>query len=144
MIIAAWVIGGAPQGNPALLPKLQVPARVVSSSLVEDALTIETRNLLKEGLCVAGVNPLTDTVIDSAQVIAILPDGRIEPLVWLYHFDPKYRHNFLLRRPLNLPQGTLIESSAPLKFALETAARGTDGRKRPTPKTPKPGPSPEC
>ena len=130
MIIAAWVIGGAPQGNPALLPKLPAPARTVSSSSVEDALTIETRNVLKEGLCVAGVNPLTDTVVDSARVIAKLPDGRIEPLVWLYHFDPKYRHNFLFRRPLNLPKGTVIESSAPLRFALETVASGTDRRKR--------------
>ncbi len=45
----------------------------------------------------AGMSPLTNTAVDSARLIAKLPDGRIEPLVWLYHFDPKYRHSFTFR-----------------------------------------------
>ena len=125
MILAAWVIGGAPQGNPRLLPKLQGQVRSMTPPPLQEALIVQTRDILKNSICVAGVSPLADTPIDSARLIAKLPNGRIEPLVWLYHFDPKYRHSFTFRRPLNLPQGTVVESSAPLRFALETAAKSS-------------------
>jgi len=125
MILAAWVIGGAPQGNQRLLPKMPGQARTVTQPSLRDALIVQTRDVLKNSICVAGVNPLADTAVDSARLTAKLPDGRIEPLVWLYHFDPKYRHSFTFRRPLNLPQGTVVESSAPLRFALVTVAKSS-------------------
>lgn len=125
MILSAWVIGGAPEGNPRLLPKLQGPTRTATQPPLQDALIVQTRDILKHPICVAGVSPLADTPIDSTRLIAKLPDGRIEPLVWFYHFDPKYRHSFTFRRPLDLPEGTVVESSAPLRFALETAAKSS-------------------
>lgn len=125
MILAAWVIGGAPQGRSQFLQKLQGQAKTVAQPPLRDALIVQTRDILKNAIFAAGVTPLSDTLIDSARLTAKLPDGRIEPLVWLYHLDPKYRHSFTFRRPLNLPQGTVVESSAPLRFALETAAKGS-------------------
>jgi len=56
-----------------------------------------------------------------ARIVANLPDGRVEPLLWLYRFDPKWRRTFVFREPLNLPKGTVIASSTPLRFLLETA-----------------------
>jgi hypothetical protein len=44
----------------------------------------------------------------SLQVVAALPDGGIEPLIWLYQYNDKYRHPFLFRKGLNLPAGTVI------------------------------------
>jgi hypothetical protein len=44
----------------------------------------------------------------SLQIIATLPDGRVEPLLWLYEYKAKFAHPFLLRTPLKLPRGTLI------------------------------------
>jgi hypothetical protein len=120
MILAAWVIGGAPQGDPKLLPGLKAKVQTTSNVPLEVGLGVQTRAVLKRDLSVAAVSPITDVVIDSARLIAKLPDGRIEPLVWLYRFDPKYSHSFTFRRPLTLPHGTIVESSAPLKFALET------------------------
>jgi hypothetical protein len=119
MIIAAWVVGGAPKGNPALLPKQAVNSKGTAAIPVKDGLVVETRGELKEPLQAAGVRPLADQMVESARVTAKLPDGRIEPLVWLYHFDPKLGHTFTFRRPLELPPKTVIESSAPLRFALE-------------------------
>jgi hypothetical protein len=119
MIIAAWVVGGAPKGNPALLPKQAVNSKGTAAISVKDGLVVETRGELKEPLQAAGVRPLADQMVESARVTAKLPDGRIEPLVWLYHFDPKLGHTFTFRRPLELPPKTVIESSAPLRFALE-------------------------
>jgi hypothetical protein len=42
------------------------------------------------------------------RVTAVLPNGRVEPLVWLEGYDERYRHAFLLRRPIVLPAGTTI------------------------------------
>jgi hypothetical protein len=118
LIIAAWVIGGAPEGNPALLPK-SVPPTQPPAPRTQDAVTVLTRKVLEKPLEAVGVRPSPERPISSARIIAQLPDGKIEPLVWLYQYDPKWNRTFLFRKPLDLPQGTVIESSAPLRFAIE-------------------------
>ena len=45
----------------------------------------------------------------SMRILAKLPDGSIEPLVWLYEYKDQYKHPFLLRTPLTLPAGTVIK-----------------------------------
>jgi hypothetical protein len=120
LIIAAWVVGGAPVGNPDLLPKAPKPQPQAALPVMKDALTIDTRASLKQKLRVAGIRPLSNSAVESSRVLARFPDGRIEPLIWLYHFDPKYKQDFSFRRPLDLPPGTVVESSARLRFALET------------------------
>jgi len=120
LIIAAWVIGGAPQGDPQFLTKQQAKPLVPASPPTKDGLTIDTRTELKEPLQILGVRPLPQATVDSSRVTARLPDGAVQPLVWLYHFDPKYGHTFAFRKPLEVPKGTVIEASSPLRFALET------------------------
>jgi hypothetical protein len=120
LIIAAWVIGGAPEGNPNLLPVRPLPG-VPPPAPVNDALIVETRTTLKSALQVTGVRPMPQSSVESARLIARWPDGRIEPLVWLYRFDPKFRHTFTFQKPIELPAGALVESSAPLRYALETS-----------------------
>ncbi len=123
MIIAAWVIGGAPKGDPKLLPTLPPPApRRDTPSALHDAIVIQTRAELSARVNTAGIRPLPGDLVNSARVIARLPDGKIEPLVWLYRYDPKLNSVFTFREPLDLPIGTVVESSSPLRFALETVA----------------------
>jgi hypothetical protein len=43
----------------------------------------------------------------------VLPDGEVEPLIWLYEYRNSYRHPFLLRKALDLPAGTLIHGVPP-------------------------------
>lgn len=121
LIIAAWVVGGAPAGDSKLLPKGHAP-KAAEFSAVQDALTVNTRERLGKALRVVGIQPRPSSVVTSSKILARLPDGRIEPLVWLYQFDPKYKQRFRFRQPLDLPRGTLVESSTPLRFVLETAA----------------------
>ena len=45
---------------------------------------------------------------ESFQVVAVLPEGHVEPLLWLHGYDPRYAHPFLLRTRLRLPAGTVI------------------------------------
>ncbi len=122
MIIASWVIGGAPNGDPALLPKATRKDQPAISE-TQDVLTVTNKAVIRNLVAVTGIRPLTETMIDSARIVAFLPDGRIEPLIWLYHFDPKWSHAFHFRKPIALAAGTRVESSAPLRFALQREAR---------------------
>jgi hypothetical protein len=117
MIIAGWVIGGAPKGDPALLGKSS-PVITPTPSM-RDALVVTNRVTLTSPLAIDGIRPIESQAISSAKIIAKLPDGRIEPLVWLYRYDPKNSHAFHFRELLPLPAQTIVESSAPLRFALE-------------------------
>lgn len=124
MIIAAWVVGGAPEGNPAALPKLSSIAHPPPSpSLLADALVVRNRAKLVKGIEAAGIKPLESRTIPSAKLTATLPDGEILPLVWLYAFDGASKRTFTFRSAIDLPAGTLVESSTPLQFALETRIR---------------------
>jgi hypothetical protein len=118
MIFAAWVIGGAPQGDPALLQKQGHGKEAQPQAVGRDAVTAVTRVVLDRQVRANGIRPLADA--ESARIVARLPDGRVQPLVWLYRFDAKWNRTFFFREPIDLPQGTEVESSAPLKYAIET------------------------
>lgn len=120
MIIASWVIGGAPNGDPALLPKAIPSKPRPPVTATQDVLTVTNNAVVQSTLTVTGIRPLPSTIVVSARIVAFLPDGRIEPLVWLYQFDPKWNRVFQFRKPIALPAGTRVESSASLRFALES------------------------
>jgi len=121
MIVAAWVIGGAPQGDPEWLPKQAHGKSASPPPTIRGALTGGNQTTLTEAIQVAGIRPLSGSLIESARITARLPNGAFEPLVWLYHYDPKWRQDFLFREPVNLPKGTVLETTAPVRFVLETA-----------------------
>jgi hypothetical protein len=118
MTIAAWVIGGAPKGDAALLPKTWTPA--AHTPPAGHSLTGTTRLQLETSVHAVAIRPAPEQPVQSARIVATLPDGRVEPLLWLYRFDPKWQRTFVFREPLDLPKGTVVESSAPLRFLLET------------------------
>jgi len=120
MIIAAWVIGGAPQGNPDWLPKQAHGKPASPPASIKDALTGGNQTTLTEPIRLAGIRPLADSTVESARITARLPNGAVRPLVWLYHYDPKWNRDFLFREPILLPKGAVIETTAPVRFVLET------------------------
>jgi hypothetical protein len=120
MIIAAWVIGGAPQGDPAWLPKQAKGKPASPPPAIKNALTGGNQTNLSQPIVVAGIRPLADSVVESARITARLPNGSIQPLVWLYHYDPKWNRDFFFRELIRLPKGAVIETTAPVRFILET------------------------
>jgi hypothetical protein len=59
------------------------------------------------------------------QIVAVRPDGAVLPLLWLYEYSDRYRHAFLLRRPLELPAGTVIRGiRPPARIRLLPVERG--------------------
>ena len=121
-LIAAWVVGGAPEGDPAPLPPRNPAEDEAREESPRPSLAVSTRAVLTKPLTVVGIKPDPKEVVGSTRIVARLPSGRIEPLLWLYHYDPRWRRVFRFREPLALPRGTVIESSSPLRFALQSPA----------------------
>lgn len=129
LIIATWVIGGAPEGNPALLPSRSSQMSGQPAAGMRDAVVITTPATLHHPLAVAGIRPLSERTVNSARILAYLPNGDIEPLIWLYQFDPKWNRAFHFREPLELPAGSRITSTTPVRVALETDASSMHARR---------------
>lgn len=107
-LIDEWVEGGAPEGDPARLPK-EVP-HVARPALPHGGETIVDGKLtLKAPLTLVGIRPDSVPEGTSLQVIAERPDGSIEPLLWLYNYKPKFAHSYIYQKPLNFPAGTKVE-----------------------------------
>lgn len=117
MVIAAWVVGGSPKGDPAFLP-ISTPA-VNEHAAMQDALIVTDRLRLSRPLQIAGIRPIVSGKVDSTRITANFADGHVEPLLWLYQYDSAGNKVFAFREPVSLPRGTVLESSDPLRFALQ-------------------------
>jgi hypothetical protein len=125
-LISGWVEGGAPEGDPTLLPKapdFKAPAPAHRAPGQEIA--VEGRLTLQVPLQLVGISPRTLGEGESVQVIAERPDGTIDPLIWIYHYNPKFARIYFLSKPLSLPAGTKIVCSpqAVGAISLLSAAR---------------------
>lgn len=111
-LIADWVEGGAPEGDPQYLPALvpptstDVPAPAgipLRDGHRFDALTrlvaIAPPARLKQG--------------ETFQAVAELPDGGREPLLWIVNYQTRHRRPFTYRSPVALPAGTRLRLSIP-------------------------------
>jgi hypothetical protein len=112
-IIAAWAEGGAPEGDPALLPpvpdftKTSVPA----IAALGPEILVNGRLELKRAIQLVALRPAQVPVGTSLQVIARRPDRSVEPLLWLYNYQPRFQRSYVYREPIALPSGTAVEVS---------------------------------
>ena len=106
-LINDWVEGGAPEGDPALLPK-EVPL-ASSVTHVSRPVIVDGTLSLNTNLTVLGIQPNSVPEGTSLQVIAERPDGSIEPLLWLYNYKPQFQHPYFYAKPLKFPAGTKVE-----------------------------------
>ena len=44
----------------------------------------------------------------SLELTAILPDGQVEPMLWLKYFRPEWPSPYVLKEPITLPAGTRL------------------------------------
>jgi hypothetical protein len=110
-VIAAWVEGGAPEGDVNLLPASKPvfppadPGRPPGSSEIVVAKSTKLAAPAK----IVAVRPagLKDGV--SFQVVAERPDGTIEPLIWIYKYKKEHARTYYYEAPVALPAGTRFE-----------------------------------
>lgn len=112
-LVSDWVEGGMTKGNNPNVkpqpPKFDTPVAAAPTGGV-----VATGDFtLPKALTIDGIVPVRVPDRKSMQIVAALPDGRVEPLVWLYEYRNSFKHPFLFRRPLALPAGTVIRGLPP-------------------------------
>ena len=112
-LIADWVEGGSPEGEPSLLPKIPDftapdPADKPPKSGAE--VVVDGRLELKHPETFVGARAKSLAEGASVKAIAQLPDGVIEQLIWIYDYKPKFDQAYYFSKPLSFPAGTKIET----------------------------------
>ena len=108
-IITSWTDGGVPEGEPKDLPQPEPkfpPAPPIEHHHGEIAVSGDFQ--LTRGFTLGGLVPEQVPDKSAFQVTAELPDGSVEPLLWIQEYKPQFGHAFVLRAPLELPKGTVI------------------------------------
>ena len=125
-LITDWIQDDTPKGNnPRMLPPLPKFAEAPVVQAHADAIRVADTFTLRTPLVLDGLLP--ERAADLTQIVAVRPSGRVEPLLWLYEYDGKHRHPFLLRKPLTLEAGTIIRGVKPpdLVLLLPATSSGT-------------------
>ena len=108
-LVADWVEGGITRGNnPKALPPVPKFEQPAPFTVPRGAIAVTGETKLERAVTLDGLYPEHVPAGASMQVVAVLPDGDIEPLVWLYEYAERERHPFLFRKPIAFPAGTLI------------------------------------
>ena len=125
-LITYWVEGGMVKGNnPNTLPPAPKFKQPVRFRIPKNAISVAGGLTLDQALTVEGVYPEHVPQGISMQIVAELPDGDIEPLIWLYEYKDSSRHPFLFRKPLHLPAMTTIRGVRSDAKILLISATGT-------------------
>ena len=113
-LIVDWVDGGARRGNNQnVLPKEPKFKKPSAFKIPENSIKVSGEMKVDRPLIVDGLWPEKVPDGDSFQIVAALPDGSLEPLLWLYEYKESHRHPFLFRKPIELPVGTVIRGVPP-------------------------------
>jgi hypothetical protein len=117
-LITSWAQGGSPEGDEKNLPaKDKLEEMKKESAWIAGTPRIEHRKgelvldgdlKLRKPFTLDGLFPTLVPPDASFQMTAELPDGRIEPLLWLDGYKTQYAHPFLFQNPIQLPAGTII------------------------------------
>lgn len=107
-VIADWVEGGSPEGDPAYMPPK--PKSMQKTALpVRKAVVVSGVLPLSQPAEFAAIQPGKLELGASVQVTAVRPDGSVEPLLWVSNFNPAYNQPYYFAGPLRLPAGSRIE-----------------------------------
>jgi hypothetical protein len=111
--LADWAEGGAPEGDPRLMPPIPNYPPAETEPAPPRELKVGSRVLFNRAVVLEAVRPAD--VLDgvSLRAVARRPDGRVEPLVWIHSYKPKWQRTYRFARPLRLPAGSSVEISPP-------------------------------
>jgi hypothetical protein len=107
-LIVNWSEGGVPEGEAKDLPKEPKFEPAIAMRTVKGELAVKGTLQLTRKFTLDGIVPATVPPKTSMKIVAELPDGSIEPLLWIEDYQAEFSHPFLLRKPLELPARTII------------------------------------
>lgn len=125
-IISDWVEGGAPEGDPNLLPKdVNLNPAALSEARLGAELVVDGNKTLPQPMTFAAIKAKELPKGTSIRVVAQRPDGAVIPLIWIYQYNPKFEQTYYFRRPVQLPAGTkILTSTTAGSVALVSPAAG--------------------
>jgi hypothetical protein len=114
-MLVLWVEGGAPKGDDIYLPRVPEFPAVSKSAPPTRGIMVNGETTLTHSINAKGIVPQEMPPGASMQIIARLPDGSVENLLWLRNTRTEWDRAFYFRQPMLLPKGTLIavHSSVP-------------------------------
>jgi hypothetical protein len=107
-LIGSWANGGVPEGDAKDLPAAPSADSVYQTDPPSGGIAVSGEFKLEKPIFLDGLYPRAAAKSASFQIAAQLPDGTVEPLLWLSNYQNRFKHSFLLRTPLELPAGTMI------------------------------------
>jgi hypothetical protein len=126
-IIAAWVVGGAPEGNSDYLPRLpDLTAQTGGGHPAARRIAVIGSMELEHPVVAIGIEPTKIPDGGVLQAIAVRPDGSIEPLIWIQKFNPSYNGVYYFADALRFAAHTRIEIT-PATGGLELVVRWDKG-----------------
>src|SRR5262249_35863320 len=106
-MLVLWVEGGAPKGEDIYLPAAPAP-EIRKAAPVPRGFPIRGDTTLSRSVTATGIAPREMQPGASIQIVAKLPDGSVENLLWLRNTRTEWKRSFYFREPIALPKGTLI------------------------------------
>jgi hypothetical protein len=124
-MLVSWVEGGAPEGDPIYLPVTPRfdPPEPEGAAVGKEIALHDTMTLTRP-MSLAGIRPH-----GALEVMACLPDGEVERLIWIRAYHPQWKLTYYFRTPMELPKGTKLmlyspaRSDASLVTLIATHAR---------------------
>ncbi|MEP7353951.1 MAG: cytochrome c [Acidobacteriota bacterium] len=107
-LIVSWTEGGVPEGDAKDMPAVPKLAPTASSRKLPGEILLTADLRLTRAFTLDGLWPQIVPSKADIKITAELPEGRIEPLLWIQDYSVAFGHPFLLRRPLRLAAGTVI------------------------------------
>jgi len=108
-LIVDWIQNDAPRGNNRrALPEAPTFTVTPPYQLPAQTRRVTGTATLSQPLVLDGLMPEQVPPGRSMRITASLPNGSVEPLLWLHAYDNHYRHPFLFRKAIRLPAGTVI------------------------------------
>jgi len=131
-LISSWVEGGAPEGDSKYVPAdpkfvdWQDPAAPKGSSevIVSDGSKIASPSK------VVAIRAQNLKKGESVQIFAVRPDSSVEPLLWIYQYNPLFHRTYYYVSPVALPPGTKIEMSPPASGTVGLFVKQTTSARR--------------
>ena len=111
--IVSWTDGGVPEGEPKDLPEPLKSLEPETFHHPKGELSAAGEFALSRAFKLDGLWPEKIPEKGSFQITAQLPDGTIEPLLWLQDYKAQFGHPFLFQTPVSLPARTVIRGIPP-------------------------------
>jgi len=109
-VISDWVEGGAPEGDPGLMPSVHLPVEQIPQAARK--VEVFGTTVLPSRVQALGIRVTADV-----QVIAIRPDGSTEPLIWLRRVNSSAPDTYWFRSRISLPARTQVRTIPPTASA---------------------------